>query len=494
MFTALPGRRKSGKTLRAFVVLATVQAVACALIPWCVAGGQAGIFLLNDDGGWSWFEDERAVVCGGKIIVGSVAAGVHDPGRCGDIEVVVYDPATGQKSLSRLHGGLSGGRGEEYDDHNSPALFARPDGHIIAAYSKHGLENRFYYRLTARAGDPTDWQPERACVPSETSRITYSNLHWLGLENEGRGRLYNFFRGLNDSFKPSYAWSDDGGESWVAGNVLINVPTSFKHRPYVKYTSNGTDTVHFFYTEGHPRDFDNSAYHVYYRAGSLFRSDGAVVGTLAAGLGEPTEGTRLFRGDPDNVAWVSDIHLDSAGCPYVAYSVQKDAAGLPSGQSGQDHRYRYARWDGRQWRDYEIAYAGRRLYAGEDDYTGNIALDPDDPDTVYISADVDPKTGQPLVSKRDQRRHYEVFKGITGDHGATWRWTPLTSDSGADNIRPIVPAWPGDRSVVLWLRGTYRTYTDYDLDVVGMIVKRDPAPGVPRSRSIMPPAHEANNH
>jgi hypothetical protein len=109
MFTPLPGIRKSGKTLRAFVVLATVQAVACALIPWCVAGGQAGIFLLNDDGGWSWFEDERAVVCGGKIIVGSVAAGVHDPDDAGTSKSwsTIRRPA---KSLSRLHGGLSGGR------------------------------------------------------------------------------------------------------------------------------------------------------------------------------------------------------------------------------------------------------------------------------------------------------------------------------------------------------------------------------------------------
>jgi hypothetical protein len=438
--------------------------------------GVAGeIVTLNDDGGWSWFEDERAIVHDGRIIVGSVAAGVHDAGRRGDIEVTVYNPASGEKSRSRLHHNLSGGPGAEYDDHNSPALFARPDGRILAAYSRHGSENCFYFRLTARADDPGDWLPEHSYVPSETSRITYSNLIWLGLENGGKGRLYNFFRGLNNSFKPSYAWSDDGGESWICGNVLIHVPTAFKHRPYVKYASNGLDTVHFFYTDGHPRDFDNSAYHIYYRADMLFRSDGTPISTLEAGLKEPSKGTCIFRGDPDQVAWVSDLHLDRAGHPYVAYSVQKNSGGLPSGQGGEDHRYRYARWDGRQWHDHEIAYAGRRLYAGEDDYTGNISLDPEDPDTVYVSADVDPGTGRPLVSRRDGRRHYEVFRGVTRDGGATWRWSPVTRDSAADNIRPIVPKWPGGSTAVLWLKGTYRKYTDYDLDVVGIISSRDAA-------------------
>jgi hypothetical protein len=157
--------------------------------------GVAGeIVTLNDDGGWSWFEDERAIVHDGRIIVGSVAAGVHDAGRRGDIEVTVYNPASGKKSRSRLHHNLSGGPGAEYDDHNSPALFARPDGRILAAYSRHGSENCFYFRLTARADDPGDWLPEHSYVPSETSRITYSNLIWLGLENGGKGRLYNFFR------------------------------------------------------------------------------------------------------------------------------------------------------------------------------------------------------------------------------------------------------------------------------------------------------------
>ena len=80
-------------------------------------------------------------------------------------------------------------------------------------------------------------------------------------------------------------------------------------------------------------------------------------------------------------------------------------------------------------------------------------------------------TGKPPISRADNQRHYEIFKGVTKDGGATWNWTPITENSAADNIRPIVPKWSRKNTALLWLRGTYRAYTDYDLAVVGRIVK-----------------------
>ncbi len=285
---------------------------------------------LNDDGAWCWFQDERAVVLRGTLIAGSIAAGTRDAARRGDVEVVTYEFATGRGMRTELHDRLLTSRGV-YDDHSAPAFFIRPDRRILAAYSMHGTENRFYYRIS-EPGDPTRWSPERYFIPSPNSRITYSNLHFLAKENGGKGRLYNFYRGLDNSFKPSYAFSDDLGETWQSGNVVIDVPSEFRHRPYVKYASNGQDTIHLFYTEAHPRDFDNSAYHVFYKDGNLYRSGGSLLRSLKEGLRKPEEGTLIFQGNPDNVAWVSDIHLDSAGHPYVAYTVQKDSAGLPPWQ------------------------------------------------------------------------------------------------------------------------------------------------------------------
>lgn len=428
-----------------------------------------GIMTFNDDGAWSWFEDERAIMDGDRLIIGSVAAGAHDRNRRGDIEIAYRLPGTAGGNIVELHDRLLTGGGA-YDDHNSPALLIRPDGRFLAVYSMHGPENRFYYRVSINPRDPTVWGKERTFTPSQSSRITYSNLHYLAGENAGKGRIYNFYRGYNDSFKPSYVYSDDWGETWQAGDVFIDVPSSYRHRPYVKYASNGVDTIHFFYTEGHPRNFNNSTYHVFYRKGKLHRSDGTVIDSLSNGLKDPAEGTQIFKGDPDNVAWVSDIHLDSSGRPFAAYSVQKNSAAMPSGSGGEDHRYRYARWTGDRWLDHEIAFAGSRLYAGEDDYTGNIALDPDDPNTVYISTNADPVTGRPLISRADRNRHYEIFKGTSANGGKKWRWEPVTANSSEDNIRPIIPKRNGGRTALIWLRGVYKSYTNYDLDVVGIII------------------------
>ena len=68
--------------------------------------------------------------------------------------------------------------------------------------------------------------------------------------------------------------------TWTSGGVFIRVPSTQRHRPYVVYASNQTDTIHMLYTEAHPRDFDNSLYHVYYRGGMLHRSDGTPIRSL----------------------------------------------------------------------------------------------------------------------------------------------------------------------------------------------------------------------
>jgi BNR repeat-containing family member len=256
--------------------------------------------------------------------------------------------------------------------------------------------------------------------------------------------------------------------------VVIDFPTmgGTLERPYVRYTSNGVDTIHLVYTEAHPRNYDTSLYHIFYRGGSLYGSDGTRIGALTAGL-TATQGTRIFQADPDHVAWGNDVVLDAGGQPVVTYSVQVGSAGLPVGQGGDDIRYRYARWDGAAWRDFALAYAGSRLYSGEDDYSGLATLDPWDVSVVYISTNADPVTGAPLISTADQLRHYELFRGVTADQGATWTFTPITHDSTVDNLRPLCPSGgDGQRGVLLWLRGQYRAYTDYQQQVVALFWNR----------------------
>jgi 2-polyprenyl-3-methyl-5-hydroxy-6-metoxy-1,4-benzoquinol methylase len=108
-----------------------------------------------------------------------------------------------------------------------------------------------------------------------------------------------------------------------------------------------------------------------------------------------------------------------------------------------------------------MAQAGPGLYEREDDYTGLAAIDPANVNRVFISANVDPRSGAALP-------HHEIFEGTTADGGAMWTWRPITFNSSVDNLRPIVPHWDDNHTALLWLRGAYTTFTDYDLDVVGL--------------------------
>jgi hypothetical protein len=425
------------------------------------ASGGIDPLTINDDAGWCWFEDERVIISGDQLIVGTVANGRFDPARRGDIDVTSYGLKSGKIQRFTLHQNL------EADDHDSPAFLERPDGRILAMYCKHGGDYKIYYRITTRPRDISEWEAGQVFIPSDTSRVTYSNLHWLKKENGGKGRIYNFFRGFDNTFKPSWMFSDDFGETWRAGGVLVDFPAKMKHRPYVKYASDGTDTVHILFTEAHPRNFDNSLYHAIYRKGWLLDSSGKRIKPLNDEPLLPSQVTCVFEGDSNNVAWAQDVHLDRSGKPRVAFSVQKDSGGLPPGEGGSDHRYHFARWDGTQWHDAEIAYAGSKLYPGEDDYTGGICLHPDDDKTVFISTNVDPVTGRKLESG-----HYEIFRGQSADKGASWKWSPVTQNSTVDNLRPIVPHWKKGKTALLWLRGKFPRYTQYELEAVLRIYEK----------------------
>jgi hypothetical protein len=446
------------------------------------AAKQPAILLRN--GGWCWYQDERAIVTGGKLLFGSVAGTTRDGFDRGDIVAGWKDLRSGASGAVKLAVKF------QSDDHDVPAFLELPDGRILASYMTHGgggtkADTRaMYWRISRRPGDPSEWGPERKADTGGT--ISYTNLFRLSAEG---GRIYNFHRCRRDGSpgnNPNYMVSTDGGESFRYGGRLLYWPVPDKSdpnytgmdggRPYLKYASNSRDTIHFVATEDHPRAYDNSIYHGYIRGGQVYRSDGEAAGVLGEGgktTIRPTGLTRVYGGAADRVAWTMDLHLDAAGHPYTVFSVQRDGAAERTNRGatavGQDHRYHYARWDGSRWEAHEMAYAGTRLYPGEDDYTGLAALHPNDPDTVFVSTNAKPESGEPLISKADGKRHREIYRGVTKDRGRSWRWIPVTQDSAFDNIRPIVPQWERGRTALLWLRGEFRTYTDFSLDVAGFI-------------------------
>lgn len=409
---------------------------------------------LNDNGAWSWFMDERAIVQGDNLIVGSVRAvrdfksGSSDP-NWGNIEVAVWNLKTGATHKCVLHQHL------EQDDHNGPAFLALPDGRILAVYTKHGQETKIYYSHS-KPHDPLAWSKSKEFVtPGKAASfsgdsVTYSNLFRLN-----GGRILNFFRGVGHD--PNYIFSDDNGESWTYGGRLMRGRDGYS--PYLKYAADAMGKIHFVATEDHPRQFDNSLYHGLIDQEQLLLSDGTPKGSFShtADTALSTwDFTRVFPGDPDNVAWMVDIEVDDQARPVILFSVQKDGRGLPARQGGMDHRYLLASWDGQAWHYEEIAYAGSRLYPYEDDYTGLGAIVPGDTNHIIISTNADPTTGEPLISLADNKRHYELFEGRRDTTSKKWNWTPLTANSDVDNLRPIIPKSSDQGVAIVWMRGQYR--------------------------------------
>ncbi|MCP5535757.1 MAG: glycoside hydrolase family 88 protein [Akkermansiaceae bacterium] len=436
-----------------------------------------GATLIKPNGGWCWYQAPRAIVTkDGKVVFTSISGDSFAGLDAGDLWATSWDPQSGKTEHFELHDQF------QCDDHDVAALLERPDGSILAVYGKHGSDHLLRSRTTSEAGQISAWSKERTYDVG--AGYCYSNVFRL---SEEHGRIYNFSR--THGRNPNCTFSDDTGQSWKPGWRLLHWAKSdyVKHpkytgtdgaRPYLRYASDNTSKIHFITTEDHPRAFDNSIYHGYYQAGKLHQSDGKVLsepGSANPARLTPQSFTRVFAGDKDKVAWTTDLELDQKGYPYAAFSVQVDGAqsrGKRIKETCNDHRYWYARFDGRKWNAYEIAYAGTKLYTQESDYTGLIALDPDDPDTVVISTNADPVTGKPLVSKADHKRHWELYKGTTSDDGKTWKWTAITSNSTVDNLRPNIPANPGGKRIILWCRGELTSFVNFRLDLCGMTEDR----------------------
>ncbi|MCL5742531.1 MAG: BNR repeat-containing protein [Acidobacteria bacterium] len=367
-------------------------------------------------------------------------------GNTGDVQATTWDLKKGLVGIATLHAHFPA------DDHNAPGLLRRSDGRLMAFYTMHAgprsPQRTMYFRVTTRPGDASEWDPEQSFQAGVEAGFTYANPFQLSAENS---RIYLFWRAID--FNPTWSSSDDLGKTWRPGANHIYYKAN--ERPYVKYASNGVDTIHFAFTDGHPdRAFKNSLWHAYYKNGGLYRSDGSFVRKLSDGPIQVSEATRIYDGvtSASGEAWVWDMHLDKAGMPVIVYS---------SHPSPMDQRYRYARWNGKAWEDHQIAFAGKRLYEQEPYYAGGICLDPDDLRVVYLSSDVNIVNGEPNTSG-----HWEIYRGVTRDGGKSWRWEPVTSGSRQDNLRPIVPANHPGGMFVLWFRGKYTAYTKFETEIV----------------------------
>lgn len=447
--------------------------VACLLNGSLLAQEQdlvsGNLIQFNDNGAWSWYQDERAIadVAAGKLIVGSNAngSGVGGSPRNGDIEAVIFDVKTGISQRYTLMQGGSNFGGS--DDHNAPAFLKLPNGNYLAFYAGHNNNNFSYWRIFSNGnwGNEQSWDWNG--IPGGTDfATTYSNVFYLSQED----RVYNIARTFARS--PNMMVSDDQAGSWAYGGLLTQPDQSIGYvNGYFKYWSNGVDRIDFVATEHHPRDFNTSIYHGYIKGGQSFRSDGTLVDSDISDKDapKPADFTLVFAAN----TVVNDITMTRCwNIDLVTYD-NGDIATIfkaRANDSEQDHRFFYARYSGESWDTTYLGKAGGKMYRTEEDYIGLGALDPNNPNVLYLSTPFDPNDDTALNVR-------EIYKGMTKDNGASWTWNAITRNSVRDNFRPIVPAWDAPNTAVLWWRGTYNTAQIFDAAVVGVLERRNEAVG-----------------
>jgi hypothetical protein len=384
---------------------------------------------LAPDGAWSWFGSpaaERGPEGGGWTVAGFVTS-------TGQVTLARYDHGAGETVSSVV------AEERQPDDRASPALAVREDGRIVVFHSGH--RGRWMVTKTSlAAGDVASWGRSRAASGHTAAFAGHTYPNAAILEHED-GRNYVFWRG--EKFQPMFARADRGKE-WSDPAVLIEGDTE----PYFTIASDGDATIHLAFTDGHPmRTPSNSVYYLCYRDGAFHRADGSHVGSM--------EDLPLTLGDAEIVydadaegarSWVWDVAFDELGRPVIAY------VAFPS---EDDHRYRYARWNGAAWTDGEIAPGGACFPSAErgskrfDPYlSGGVALDPADPSIVYLS--------------RPVNGVFEIERWTTVDGGASWTSEAVTVASAASNVRPVVPRGAASGGPeLLWMNGGYVDHADH---------------------------------
>jgi len=393
------------------------------------------------DGAWCFFADPRAVFYEGKhrrTYVGWLTAQ-------GDVMAGVYDHRTGAAESVVVKPGL------QKDDHANPSLYIDDRGRITIFYSAHN-GSAMYYRTTETSEELSSLGAEHL-LPANTEGkkgYTYPTPVYLRQER----LFYLFWRGGN--FKPNFSVSSSLYEhDWSEAQTLI---MDEGQRPYIRYASNGEDTIHFACTDGHPNvEPHNSIYYARYRDGAYYKADGTKV--------KPASGLPLNLDEIDVVydgraedrnAWIWDVSFDREGHPVIVYAVFV---------SETDHRYYYSIWNGGHWETNEIASAGAwfpQTPEGKKEtetyYSGGIVLDSRSPDTVYLS--------------RPVNGVFEIERRHTADRGRTWTTAPVTSGSFSNQVRPFLARnYSDDEALLLWMSGDYIHFTDYRTSLQMTLVK-----------------------
>jgi len=463
-----------------------------AVVEWAAASDMVmgNLAQFDDNGIWTWYSDERTVVDTHqkKLVVGCVenANGLGGIPRDGNINVTIWDVPSASGSRYTLMTNLTSFGGG--DDHNAPGLLVMANGHYLAMYTGHNADKLTLYRtydpLTGNwsAQATNDWSTQPG---GDDFNTTYSNPNKMTAE----GRTYDFARS-NGGGSPNSIISTDFGTNWSYGGMLTtnNIPGYVQG--YFKYWGNGVDRIDFICTEAHPRDYDTSMYHGFVSNGMSFNSFGVTKDANIfdkLNIPHPQDYTPIFLagtvmppGQTNYRCWNDDVcrYPDGTVECIITARINDNTQGNDA-NINPDHAFFFCRFDGTNWTPTYLCQAGYKLYSSEADYVGLGSLNPNDPNTVYLSTKFDPRAVQPGVKDTNQpyTTVHEIWRGVTTNHGATFTWSPITQNSVRENFRPIMPLWDNNNSALLWFRGNYTSAQIVDGAVVGIVEHRGEVTG-----------------
>ena len=385
--------------------------------------------FITNDGAWCWFSDPRAIYVGDKMFGGFVD-------KEGSIWAFSYDPATQARQQYKLSDKFN------YDDHANPSIMTLPDKRLVIFFSAHGgtVNSPMYYAISEKPMDISSWGKLQEIDPKMPGNlgICYSNSAMLSAENN---RSYLFFRGRN--FKPTFVTTDDF-KTWSDPVSIVKNDTLYGgvDRPYMKMTTNHKDKIYFAFTDAHPRDrATNSIYFMMYKNGKLHKANGEVISDSFDKPVMPSQTDKVYDASKTlDKAWIWDVAFDKDENPVLVYARFSHARSI--------HSYWYARWNGQQWENYKITdacqwfmrndYNNKNYMETEENYSGGVYLDHENPSIVYTSRPID--------------NVFEIEKWTFVGGKEPWKTEAITEKSERDNVRPfVVRNYSGNQPNLLWM-------------------------------------------
>ncbi len=411
----------------------------------------ATISTVADKGAWCWFADPRALHY--KNPSGSINMSwlgyidVH-----GNIKATQYDFNKNEKNEVLVRSYF------QPDDHNNPTFLVLPDERVLIIYSRHTDEPAFYYRVSKKPGDITDLGEEKKIVTKNNT--TYPSPFILSDDPE---HFYLCWRGIG--WHPTIArfTLPDAEDNVVADWGPFQMVQSSGARPYAKYHSNGKDKIFFTYTTGHPdNEMPNWLYMNVVNINASKSADGKTgidpqledikgnfLSKISNGKFHVNKTNEYRKKYPITVVeapqgyrdWVWQITTDKNMNPVIAMVRINDKK--------DSHEYDYVKWTGSDWRITPLAHAGGHFHASpqtERCYSGGEAIDPANPNEMYLSLPTNGKHG----------RIYEIWKYKLADNGIVEYKEQMTKDSEKNNIRPyILQDSEGSPLRLAWMNGDY---------------------------------------